>query len=519
MANKHLFRSAIAQHAPAANAVNDAGGKAYLMSPAHALAQYAVTGSFHATYYASGQTQLDQLLELARAVDRELVAKTAIYARQRGLMKDMPALLCALTSADPKLVAKVFPRVIDDAKMLRVFVQMIRSGVTGRRSLGYRPKKLVEAWLDARTDEQVFAGSVGGSPSLLDVLKLAHPAPKTASRRALYGYLLGAPHDVALLPPVVRQYEDFKAGRTLEIPDVPFAMLTALPLSVGDWAQIAKRATWTQTRMNINTFLRQGVFTVPGMEALVAEKLRDPVAVRRARVFPYQLMTTFHATAGLVPPAISDALQDAMEHALANVPVLAGQVHVLVDVSGSMGAAITGQRPGATSVTRCVDVAALFGAAILRVNPHTKVLAFEQSVVKGLSLNPRDTVLTNAKLLASVGGGGTNCAAPLAALNEVNAKGDLVIYVSDNESWIDTRRGAATGVMYEWMRFRARNPHAKLVCIDLVPNTTTQAPDRAEILNVGGFSDAVFEMVASFHEGRGGAEHWLDEIRKIDLAA
>jgi hypothetical protein len=38
-------------------------------------------------------------------------------------------------------------------------------------------------------------------------------------------------------------------------------------------------------------------------------------------------------------------------------------------------------------------------------------------------------------------------------------------------------------------------------------------------MNIGGFSDAVFETVAAFHEGRGGAEYWLNEIRAIDLAA
>ena len=519
MANKHLFKSPIAQHVPAADTVNLAGGKAYAMSPAHALAQLAVTGSFRATYYASAEAQLADVLELARTVDPQLVAKTAVYARKRGLMKDMPALLCALVSKHPQLLARVFPRVIDDAKMLRVFVQMIRSGVTGRRSLGYRPKKLVQAWLDARTDEQVFFASVGKDPSLADVLKLAHPEPKTPSRRALYAYLLGAPHDVSVLPAVVRHYEDFKAGRTLEVPDVPFQMLTSLPLSVGDWVSIAERATWTQTRMNLNTFVRQGVLSTPGMVEKIATKLRDPDAIRRARVFPYQLMTSYHATAGLVPAAISEALQDAMEIALLNVPVLEGKVHVLVDVSGSMGSPITGQQLGATTIMRCVDVAALFGAAILRTNPLTSVMAFEQSVVKGLTLNPRDTVITNAQRLAAVGGGGTNCAAPLAALNEQRATGDLVIFVSDNESWIDTRRGPGTGVMHEWDRFRARSPRAKLVCIDLTPNRSTQAPDRADILNVGGFSDAVFETVAAFHQGRGGAEHWLSEIRAIDLAA
>jgi len=38
----------------------------------------------------------------------------------------------------------------------------------------------------------------------------------------------------------------------------------------------------------------------------------------------------------------------------------------------------------------------------------------------------------------------------------------------------------------------------KLICINLRPNTATQAPERSDILNVGGFSDAVFCVVAAF---------------------
>ena len=53
-----------------------------------------------------------------------------------------------------------------------------------------------------------------------------------------------------------------------------------------------------------------------------------------------------------------------------------------------------------------MDVAALVAAAILRRNPTAEVLPFEESVVT-LRLSPRDSVMTNAERLASVGGGGT----------------------------------------------------------------------------------------------------------------
>ena len=71
-----------------------------------------------------------------------------------------------------------------------------------------------------------------------------------------------------------------------------------------------------------------------------------------------------------------------------------------------------------------------------------EVIPFEQNVVTSLSLNSRDSVMTNAHKLASIGGGGTDCSAPLKRLNQRKAKGDLVVFVSDNESWVDARRGS-----------------------------------------------------------------------------
>ena len=295
-------------------------------------------------------------------------------------------------------------------------------------------------------------------------------------------------------------------------------MLTALELGTSQWAQIARAGSWQMVRQNLNTFARHGVLALGGMADEVAAKLRDPKAVAAARVLPYQLMAAFKATGDLVPAVVRDALQDAMEVALANVPAFDGRVVVCPDVSGSMSSAVTGQRGAATSSVRCIDVAALVAAAVLRKNPLARVLPFEQEVVK-LSLNARDSVMTNAQALAAIGGGGTNCSAPLALLNKEGAKVNLVILVSDNESWVDATRRGATQTVQEWETLMQRNPQARLVCIDIQPYGTTQAAERRDIMNVGGFSDAVFTAIAWFVEGKTGSEHWVDEIEKVSLAA
>ena len=65
--------------------------------------------------------------------------------------------------------------------------------------------------------------------------------------------------------------------------------------------------------------------------------------------------------------------------------------------------------------------------------------------------------------------------------------------------------------------FKQRNPDAKLVCIDIAPYGTTQAADRNDILNIGGFSDDVFKIIAAFSAGQLGAAHWVGEIESIAL--
>ena len=520
MANTTLFQS-IKNCFTKTDTHNEAGGIAYTLTPKQQLAQLAATGCLNNTYYADAQSQLDQVLKLAESLDAEFIAKTAVYARQKGFMKDMPALLLAvLAQKDVNMLARVFDQVADNGKMLRNFAQIIRSGAVGRKSFGNRPKKLMQTWLLTATEKQLLNAAVGNLPSLADVVKMVHPKPREAWRAAWFAWLIGKPYDREALPPITRAFEDYKQSRQGALPDVPFQMLTALELNSGDWAQIARNGSWQQVRQNLNTFLRHDVFAKSKNIKMVAEKLRDQTAIRRARVLPYQLLTAYQATSEQMPSEIREALQDAMETAVQNVPAIRGKVVVCPDVSGSMHSPATGYRGSATSKTRCIDIAALVSAAMLRTNPKARVIPFEQITVN-VQLNPRDSIMTNAQKLANIGGGGTACSAPLALLNREKADVDLVVIVSDNESWADCGQhwSGKTGLMKEWDILKQRCSEAKLVCLDIQPYTTAQAQNRRDILNIGGFSDQVFTLIGSFAEQGMGTDFWVEEIEKTELAA
>ncbi len=499
---------------------NAAGGAAVEMPPEHALAQYAMTGTFNNTYYANAEAQTAKVLEMCCLVPTEFTAKLAVYSRTKGHMKDMPAFLLAfLAQHDTQNFAKVFDTVVDNGKMLRNFCQIIRSGAVGRKSFGSRPKKMINAWLNRRSPMGLLRASVGSNPTLGDVIKMTHPKASTKEHQSMYAYFIGKPFDLEVLPKEVQAYIQLKATgnrRGRDIPDVPFNLLTSLDLDQLAWSQIAEKAGWQMTRMNLNTFHRHGVFKWPGMADLVASKLRDKGLVQTSRVFPYQVLSAIQNSHEEIPPVVKEALSSALEISLENVPNLGCKMWVLPDVSASMNSPVTGHRRGSSSSVSCVDVAGLVASAFLKTNPLTTILPFDTDVRDDIVVNRFNTVVENARIISEARGGGTDCSSPMKYLNRGHKTGDLIVYVSDNESWVgnDWNRRYATSMAEEWEIYKRRNPKAKLVCIDVQPNNHSQVGTGNDVLNIGGFSDHVFTMIANFANGVG-PDEWVNEINSL----
>ena len=500
------------------NTTNEAGGAAYTLPPKHALVQYAMTGTFSDNAYTKAQEQLKHLSSLASGLPSEFIAKTAVYAREKGHMKDTPAVLLAVLTGSQceesnTMLGKAFPRVIDNGRMVRNYAQAVRCGAFGRKSFGNAAKKNVQKFLRGRSSRQLLRDSVGKKPSIGDVINMVHPRPTSAEQNAMFGYIVGKPFDIEALPPEIRDFIQWKDG-TAAVPFTnvswaPFELLTSKKLTSTDWADILRTAGWHMTRMNINTAIRHGVFRdYPEMIDLIARRLCDREAIAKQRVFPYQLLTAYKALSDEAPTQIREALEIAVGISMESLPETEGNAAILVDTSGSMGCSVTGHRRGATSATTCVDVAALVATSFRsKMGPRCTIVPFDTEAHEFFYAG--ESVLTAATALAEFGGGGTDCSCALRKLNKENHMGNLVVFVSDNESWVTPENQDRTGwynsrgtsVMQEWETYKQRNPDARLVCIDIQPYGSTQAHDREDILNIGGFSDSVFETIAKFTSG------------------
>lgn len=532
MANTTVFNNNLRRYKiPTTDCINEAGAKAYSLSPEQSLAQYAVTGVFNNTFYTSAKSQLDKILALVGRVPTEFIGKLAVYARQYGNMKDVPAFLVAslVTREDGDNVFKtVFPRVINDGRMLRNFVQIMRSGVLGRKSLGSMAKKAVASWFVKRDGNKIFTNSIGNDPSFIDILKLAHVRPPSKEHEATFAYLMGKIKEdgksdlIRYLPSLIQEYEAYKANPCeVSVPAIPFQFIASLDIPERAWSEIAKSCSWQTLRMNLNTFERHGVLKDTEMVKSIAKRLVDAEEIQKSKVFPYQLFTAYKNTK--CGSLIGNALQDALDASLVNIPNFGENVFVCTDVSGSMSSPITGDRGSATSDVTCIEVAGLISSAILRKNQNATVIPFENRI-RMIQLNARDSVMTNAEKLANIGGGGTNCSAALEEILRSQSKVDTVIYVSDNQSWMDDgawggasdwgsgQRG--TNGIELWEKVKRLNPKAKLICINLQPNMNTQFKEREDILNIGGFSDTVFSIIDSFVNM---GNNWVETINKIEL--
>ena len=593
MANKSLFAS-LTSRLPRANAVNEAGGRAYKLEPKHALAQVAATGTFGNAFYSTAETQLDEVLKLIDEVDdNQYLAKLALYAREKAFMKDMPAaLLVALSVRDTELMHRVFDRVVDNGRVLRTVFQMIRSGQfknktgKGRVGLSSSVQRAFQRWLNTASVGKLLSASIGNDPSLRDILRMARPTPKDNARRAMFGWLTDksidkwAPATEADLPVEVQSLIAFRNSESEEaqslvaggLDNVRWDLLSDAAKGPKVWAALARKMGPQALRMNLNTLLRHDVFNVEQLSSTVsadkqerlgqssynveqlssiaqpssekrlgqsfynmvdyvAERIADESEIRASKQFPYQYFAAYLNADDNVPQKIKTALHKAAEIACGNVPELPGPVVIGLDTSGSMSNPVTGHRGrGATSKMRCIDVAALFAAAILRRNPDSVVIPFDTSAYDA-KMDPNDSILSIAERLAKYGGGGTDCSLPLVAANQKYAKRKFagIVLVSDNESWVGTGRHGSTGVMTAWEAFVANQrrlnepqsassrlvPSPKLVNIDLQPYQTVQACERADILNIGGFSDSVFNVISAFLADNN--QRFVAEVEAIEL--
>lgn len=580
MPRQNVFQTGFgppAGNVPRATVRNEAGGKAYEYTPKALATQLAMTSTFRKSFYIEGGVQVTNFLNAIDAVgDLEFIAKLAIYARHKGKMKDAPVAILArmfklekdtLGAAlgdDTSIAEHIFPFVVDATNMLQKFVMMVRpsragqripegqqmmSRLTERRSLGTRMKRVITNRLLSWDPAYVASRKGGNRPSLGDIVKLVHPRPATDEQRALFGYLIDKEpgpetYLYTALPQSIRQLLAFLADpENKPLPERMdiFQYIGQMPEVPAKWFELAQKMSWTQLIKSLNTLGRHKAFEVADAEAWAATKLAERAAILKSRVFPTQMLAAYRAIQpaesrhGWYQPTerkpdawnpsamLKGALATALDISVENAPQLPGRSLIGIDCSGSMTFSITGDDgSGDASAVRVVDCAAVFGAALMRQNPDSVVVPYDGQI-HPLRWLPSDPCLSLADKIADIGGGATHTQLVFQKANELTNPPDNIIVLSDSEAWVGQGRyGSAS--MESLARLKQRKPDVKVVCWNLqaTPSTLLTGPG---VLNIGGWSDALWDVVANFLTSgtvdevvaAEDVDVWVREVEAIDL--
>lgn len=483
------------------------------------LARLISTGSYSNVIKDEQPNETSNFIALLDKCDPEFIAKAAIYSKEEAYMKDMPAMLLAYLAGRGHLplLISIFDRVCDNGKIIKNFVKFIRLGTFGRKSLGERPKKLVQNWINSKSETFLWRNSIGNNPSLVDVIKLCHVKANTQVKDNFIKYLMGKDYNFELLPLEVQNYERFLKDKTLDLPKAPFEMLSSSGLTDSQWKDLALNMSWTQLKNNLNTLLRHNVFDDTTFVNKVAEKLSTKKLVKDAKVFPYQLFVAYLNMDKKIPSKIIEALGVATEYATENVIDFSPwKLKIFLDVSGSMhwqiyeDKFVNGKVIPAPKVTS-LQAASVVSASLLRKNSNVELIPFSNRISK-TDIDYNKSILEIAQDLGKIPSGGTNCSLPIRYLIDNKLESDICIMLSDYESNL----GESKGTYRAWNEYQ-KVSQSMLFCIDFVPNRAVEVPNSDNVINISGFSDNIWNNMRNYLNSFKGESTWESQINSISL--
>lgn len=219
------------------------------------------------------------------------------------------------------------------------------------------------------------------------LINLLHPKPSSPWQADLFGYLVARrygevevprslvklharAHLMAMPVPERRRLIETPGGSlVLKDAGMTWEALAGWlqgPMDAKAWEAIIPSMGYMALLRNLRNFDEAGVSHQVANQ--VAAKLMDPEQVKRSKQFPFRFLAAYRAAPSL---RWGNALSQALDYSLANIPTLPGRTLVMVDTSGSMDCAFSEH-----SEMKRWDAAALFGIALGLRNEHVDVVSF-----------------------------------------------------------------------------------------------------------------------------------------------
>lgn len=351
----------------------------------------AVNGFFSDGFYETGDTRIKRLRELVPECDPAWLAKFIPWLRNEAHMRSAPMVLAAeyvhTFSGDGRsVVTSALQRADEPGEILAYWIDTYGRPVPSalKRGISDACQRLYTERNLMRYDGGDKAWKFG------DVIEMTHPKPRPGEFQSpLYKYALDKrrhPNDpipeelthvrevkrLDALPEAKRRKSLYKAAEVFSWERVAGWLPGGMDAEA--WEAMIPNLGYFALLRNLNNFDRAQI----SKDAVAQVKLRliDVDEVRRSKVLPFRFLTAYFS---METDRYREALTEAADISMDNLPSFPGKTLIMVDCSGSMQEKVGGGR-STNALTRS-QLAGFIAEMLGRRCSNARIVTYDTSVL------------------------------------------------------------------------------------------------------------------------------------------
>ena len=418
---------------------------------------------------------IKEIHEVAKT-DPEFILKLAYYARNDLYLRSVPILLIGEASQIPeckpylrKWIPNIIKRADEPCELLAYIINRFnRKAATNNNPL----KKGIAESLDQFDEYQFAKYNRKGSIKLKDVLRITHPKHKEIYSK-IVNDSLSPPEtwEVVISNFKEKGYEDKKTA----------------------WEYLieSNKLPYMASLRNLRNLLKENIDETKLKKAL--EYISNPDAVKKSKQLPFRFLSAYKEldTYDIKHSSkILDALEDAMELSLSNIPTLDGTTFMSSDVSGSMKSPLS--RMSSVSYR---ELGIIFMCMADKFCDESYISIFG-SKFSPVTTTKRSGILENARRISDLDSGcSTNGYKVIEYLNNKKLSVDRIMIYTDMEMYNDKYDG--NQFVDVWKKYKSSvNSKAKLYIFNLAAYAEPMVPeDDQDVCIISGWSENIFKYI------------------------
>lgn len=369
---------------------NFAGGKAFKSQPKEELVFSVLSTFLENKFYESGDERIERIKNLVSQVDPLFTAKLAIVARKEFHLRSVFHLLIGELSRNCKGNSLVKNTIIQGVERPDDMLEIL--AYVGKPIPNQIKKGLREAIKKFTPYQLAKYKGQGKEYSLVDLFNLVHPSGNR------------------------KEWKDLMNGKLQP------SNTWEVRLSSGENKEKVWKDLISENKIGYMALLRNlrniDEQADENTKRISCKIISDKEAVRNSKQFPFRFYSAYEQISN---QDMLEAISQALEHSLDNVPKYDGKTLVAVDSSGSMSG-------------DPIKKSSIFAGALVKSN-NADLILYDTDIKEVRFLRNEPLLTISEKIQREAMGGGTETSLVFKYAFNKGIKYNRIIILSDNESW------------------------------------------------------------------------------------